>query len=366
MKSNDVVTALDVAGQIADIARTAKSGSLIEYTRATRVEPSVLLDLRAAQLPYIEDVLNNGLNMFAGYYLQAVSIAVNVGSVNVIKTLDKLNPNRDPLSSLSLRSMESYKHGLPFPGQPSLEAFGDNVRDTHDEIYGEKGNEGISTRDAMKQFNESTNLSVGKLIDVNIESEGQKATIPVSLRLRVSTIRPDIMTHTLSLDSKQVGKKERFHQWRSGQIEFWNDLVLAQDLIKKHRKNLMNDESGYYKTRTTSKRRNTLSALVSGEISVATASSIFVLTTETAKELERQIRGRLKDFKVREKLFSETYAMMMFIVDPDWEQVTIYHHSIDEPTEASIREIQRSNKSKGGTDIAEILNAFRQSKSPTI
>jgi hypothetical protein len=58
--------------------------------------------------------------------------------------------------------------------------------------------------------------------------------------------------------------------------------------------------------------------------------------------------------------------MMMFIVDPDWEQVTIYHHSIDEPTEASIREIQRSNKSKGGTDIAEILNAFRQSKSPTI
>lgn len=366
MNTTDVVTALDVAGQIADIARTAKSGSLIEYTRATRVEPSVLLDLRAAQLPYIEDVLNNGLNMFAGYYLQAVSVAVNVGSVNVIKTLDKLNPNRDPMSSLSMRSMESYKHGLPFPGQPSLEAFGDNIKDSHDEIYGPGGSEGVSTRDAMKQFNESANLSVGKLIDVNIESEGQKATIPVSVRLRVSTIRPDIMTHTLSLDSKKVSKKERFHQWRSGQIEFWNDLVLAQDLIKKHRKNLMNDESGYYRARTASKRRNTLSALVSGEISVATASSIFVLTTETAKELERQIRGRLKDFKTREKLFEETYAMMMFVVDPDWEQVTIYHHSIDEPTEVSIREIQRSNKSKGGPDIAEILNAFRQSKSPTI
>lgn len=355
MNTNGVVTALDVAGQIADIARSTGSGSLVEYTRATRVEPSVLLDFRASQLPYIEDVLNNGLNMFAGYYLQAVSLAVNVGSVNVIKTLDKLNPNRDPMSSLSLRSMESFKHGLPFPGQPSMEAFNDR-----------EVSEGVSTRDAMKQFNESSNLSVGKLIDVNIESEGQKATIPISVRLRVSTIRPDVMTHTLSLDSKKVGKKERFHQWRSGQIEFWNDLVLAQDLIQKHRKNLMNDESGYYRARTTSKRRNTLSALVSGEISVATASSIFVLTTETAKELEREVRGRLKDFKVRQKLFEETYAMMMFIVDPDWEQVTVYHHSIDEPTEVSIREIQRSNKSKGGPDIAEILNAFRQSKSPTI
>lgn len=366
MNTNDVVTALDVAGQIADIARNARSGSLIEYTRATRVEPSVLLDMRCAQLPYIEDVLNNGLNMFAGYYLQAVSLAVNVGSVNVIKTLDKLNPNRDPLSSMSLQSMESFKHGLPFPGQPSLEAFGDSIKGAHEEVYGKGGNEGVSTRDAMKQFNESSNLSVGKLIDVNIESEGQKASIPVSVRLRVSTIRPDIMTHTLALDSKKVSRKERFHQWRSGQIEFWNDLVLAQDLIQKHRKNLMNDESGYYKTRTSSKRRNTLSALVSGEISVATASSIFVLTKETAKELEREIRGRLKDFKVREKLFEETYAMMMFIVDPDWEQITVYHRSISEPTEASIREIQRSNKSKGGPDIAEILNAFRQSKSPTI
>lgn len=355
MITKEITTALDAASQAADIVRSAKTSSLVEYTRSTRVEPTVLLDMRAAQLPYIEDVLNNGLNIFAGYYLQAVSLAVNVGSVNVVKLLDKLNPNRDPLDSLANRrsglfSSESFKHGLPFPGQSLSQ-------------------EAVSRTDftqGIKEVNESANLSVGKLIDVNITDGDNKASIPVAIRLRVNTIRPDVMTHTLSLDSKDTSVKERWHQWRSGQIEFFKDLVMAQDLIDQHKKNAIKDESGFYRARANQKRNSALSMLFSGNISVAAASSIFVMTKDTAKELESKLRGKLSDFKTREKLFQETYAMMIFIVDTDWEQLTIYHRSISVPTEASIREIQRSNKSKNGPDITEILNAFRQSKSPTI
>lgn len=356
MKVKEVYTALDVASDIGEVIRSAKANSLVEYTRSTRVEPMVLLDTRAAQLPYIEDVLNNGLNIFAGYYLQAVSLAVDVGSVNVVRLLDRLNPNRDPVDTFANSfSRESFRHGLPFPGQKALSQEADSAPTAK----GGRLDQGI------KLVNENANLSVGKMIDVNIESDGQKTSIPVAIRLRVNSIRPDVMTHTLSLDSKDTSIKERWHQWRSGQIEFFKDLVMAQDLIDQHKKNMIKDESGYYRARQKQQRSNSISALLGG-MSVATASSIFVMTKETAKELESKLRGRLSQFKTREKLFQETYAMMIFIVDPDWEQVTIYHRSIDSATEASIREIQRSNKSKNGPDIAEILNAFRQSKSPTI
>lgn len=351
MKVKDVYTALDVASDVGEVIRSSQTDSLVEYTRSTRVEPMVLLDTRAAQLPYIEDVLNNGLNIFAGYYLQAVSLAVDVGSVNVVRLLDRLNPNRNPVDTFANSfSRESFKHGLPFPGQSmSQEARGDQS----------------DFSQGIKMVNESTNLSVGKMIDVNIQSGGQKSSIPVAIRLRVNTIRPDVLTHTLSLDSKDTTAKERWHQWRSGQIEFFKDLVMAQDLIDQHKNNMIKDKSGYYKSRSRQKRSNAISALLGG-MSVATASSIFVMTKETSKELESNLRGRLSKFKTREKLFKETYAMMIFVVDPDWEQLTIYHRSIESPTEASIREIQRSNRSKNGPDIMEILNAFRESKSPTI
>lgn len=383
MKVKEVYTALDVASDIGEVIRSAKANSLVEYTRSTRVEPMVLLDTRAAQLPYIEDVLNNGLNIFAGYYLQAVSLAVDVGSVNVVRLLDRLNPNRDPIDTFANSfSRESFKHGLPFPGQSlSQEAVNANGKPIYnskdymkklqkdaDDKARKKYEDGKSSSDfsqGIKMVNEAANLSVGKLIDVSIQSGNQKSSIPVAIRLRVNTIRPDVMTHTLSLDSKDTSIKERWHQWRSGQIEFFKDLVMAQDLIDQHKKNMIKDESGYYRARQKQQRSNSISALLGG-MSVATASSIFVMTKETAKELESKLRGRLSQFKTREKLFQETYAMMIFIVDPDWEQVTIYHRSIDSATEASIREIQRSNKSKNGPDIAEILNAFRQSKSPTI
>lgn len=366
-ESKAAETALQFAAQVPDLLRAGRSGSLIEYTRPTRVEPVCLVDMRAAQLPYIEDVLNAGLNIFSGYYLQAVSLAINVGSVDVLKTLDKLNPNRDPLEAADRAardrwSGEAFNHGLPFPGQDdggilaSLEARAEEMSQEAD---------GPSSQ-AIASINENANLSVGKLLDVKVKSDGQEATFPVAVRLMVSTIRPDVMAHTLSLGSKDTSIKERWHGWRSGQLRFWKDLVLAQDLIDEHRKNLVEDASGYYQSQTTRRNKNFISGVLSRNPSVATASSIMVMTSDTAKDLEREGRVRLKNFKDREKIFKDTYAMMFFVIDPDWEQVTIYHRSIEEPSEISIREIQRTNKRGGGPDIMEILNAFRQAKSPTL
>lgn len=344
LEGKDALSALDLARDIAKYANAARNNSLIEYTRPTRVQPVTLVDQRAAQLPYIDEVLASGLNIFSAYYLQAVALSVDVGDINVIKTLGRMNPNRDPLDTLGSLSNESM--ALPFPG---------------DEISQEDA-QGGSARD----IREEANLSVGKLLEVNIESKGQKAKFSINVRLMVNTIRPDTLTHTLSLDSGKVSIKERYHQWRSGQIRFVQDLIMCQDLIDQHKKNLIEDASGYYRSRTAAKRRNTLSALLTQDWSVATASSIFVMTQQTAKEIESKIRGKLDDFKSREKVFDETYAMLMFVIDPDWESVTIYHRSLADATEVSIREIQRMNKSGKGPDIGEILNAFRQNKSPII
>jgi hypothetical protein len=368
----ELTTGIDMAGKMADTLRSAKSDSLIEYTKPARVEPIVLMDQKVVGLPYTSDIMHSLTSLFSGYYLQAVALSVNVGRVDVIKLLDKLNPKRSPLDSAlsntnniskivgSLESAQNYDFKLPIPGQSfSLESFGFEAKGSGDAP-------GLA-KDADKTdklLSEMTNLSVGKMLEVEVESDGSRAVFPISVRLIVTGIGPKELVHTLGQGSKNTSVKERYHLWRSGQLEFMRDLVMCQDLIDSHKKTLLTDSSGIYEEIRKRRRGNKLSAIFSGEPSVATASNIVVMSQNTAKELEREVGGRLKDFRTRDKIFKETYTMILVVVDPDWEHVTFYHRSIDLPTELSVKELKASNKNNG-PDVAEILKAYQVGSSPS-
>lgn len=381
--SDKNLTAIQLAAELPGLIAQARSSSLIEYTQPTRVEPLALVDQRVAALPYAEDIVASALNIFTGYYLQAVALSVEVGRVDVIRLLDKLNPRRDPIDSLggsrwidySKESLESLS--LPFKndaqrlqhaysqemlsgqiGPTSVNKNDDEKKDNKKVV------DGLGVPGQTRVVNENANLSVGKLIEVDVESEGRKAKFPVMIRMIANTIKPDVMSHILSLSFKDNSLKERWHQWRSGQINFIEDLILCQDLIDEQKKTLMEDKTGYYRDRIKTRRNNRLSAILSGNPSVALASSVYIMTTDTASDLEGKLRGRLKRFKDREKFFKENNGMMLFIVDADYEQVTIYHRSIEQSSELSIREIQRKGKDKG-PDILDILKAFQERKAPT-
>lgn len=386
---NDIVTGLNMASKLTDSIRAAKSGSLIEYTQPTRVEPIVLMDEKITSLPYAGDIMQSLTSLFSGYYLQAVALSVNVGRVDVVKLLDKLNPNRNVADNVvngisngvatvvSMESVEAYRFRLPVPGRPdglgilnaSLESAGvlDYVRAaaTSDDTDGPTGPTASPGRDTVKMLGELTNLSVGKMLEVQIESEGSRATFPINVRLVCSGIGSKELVHILSVGSKNISVKERFHAWRAGQLEFVRDLLLCQDLIDAHKKTLAKDPTGLYAEIRKRRQGNSVSAIFSGQPSVATASNLIVMSASSAKELERSVGGRLKDFRTREKIFKETYCMILAVVDPEWEVVTFYHRSLATATEMSVKELAVSNKGKG-PDVSEILKAYQLGNSPSI
>lgn len=385
---DDVITGLSLAGKLSETMRSSTSDSLIEYTQPTRVEPIVLMDEKVVTLPYAGAIMQSLTSLFSGYYLQAVALSVNVGSVNVVKLLDRLNPKRSVQDNIgngisngisavvSMESATSYRYSLPVPGQSTgLESFNVSMEapSLAEQVYAASQGKTLDNpeesatfgRDTVKLLGELTNLSVGKVLEVNIESEGRCAVFPVNVRLICSGIGSKELVHILSVGSKNISVKERFHAWRAGQLEFIRDLVLCQDLIDSHKKTLAKDQTGIYEEIRNRRKGNGLSAIFSGQPSVATASNIVVTTKSTIAELERTIGGRIKDFRTREKLFKETYCMILCVVDPDWECVTFYHRSIAVPTEMSIKELSVSNKNKG-PDIAEIMKAYQLGNNPSI
>ena len=450
--------------KVTDLWSGAKADSLIDYTRVARVEPIALIDSDCLYLDSMPDVMQSLQSIFSGYYLQAIAISTNVGKVEVMRHLDKLNPNRKPLDSAAdtagwLLAAESYTHRLPVPNdcRLSLEALPEDERDemsrekhqwgrdknnldfinserererelfnrqtienkarldqaafdqrvaearqnyemnvgkfghqkATDKAKDELAKAGLKLnekefelrqkeysdrlnaheisigRDTLQTIKELSNLSVGKMLSVEITDGLHRASIPVSIRLMASSIPSQNLVHILSVGNEDKSAKERYHAWKAGRLEFIRDLVFCQDLIDAHRKNLMADKDGVYSNLIQRHRSNQLSTMVSGNPSVATASNLVVTSTNTVAQLELKINGKLSDFRTREKLFKETYVMIMAVIDKEWDRVRFYHRGIDTYTEVGVRDLRAANKGSG-PDVSEILKAYQMSNAPSL
>ena len=414
-------TPLAVINTIADIMKktddlTKSGGSLNEYTKALRVEPIVLIDQSVESLPYTEDILKTCLTMFSAYYLQAIAISVNVGKVDVARMFDHLNPERGmsggwTMEGINLVNPDIYQSGLPKINFTSLGNEGISnsdvekikrvadlvasdkpIKDNVDVKYNEDENklefsvpgskDNPDGRDGLTELNnknfsstrvdkkgyevlEKPDLIVGNILDVQIESNGHRATIPITVSLLPSVIRSDVLVHILSKNERDLGIQERYHELMAGQIKFWKDLVLCQDLIDEHKATLMKDKSGQYQEILKRRQKNRAAAYRTGRQSVADASNIVIMSTASSAKFEAACGGRLKDFRVRQRVFEETYLMLMVVIDPEWEQATIYHRGIALPTTVSVKAMKQNNK-KGGVDVGEILKAYQLGNNPSL
>lgn len=401
----------------------AQGTNLISYSQAARVEPILLLDDRATYVPFVQDTIHTMFALFTGYYLQSIAMDTTLNGVKVIKRLEQFAPDRDLAgATLSMISTEAYAFGLPHYGESiGLEAYGidhqstmelismesmddDNfieqlkkARDkakidqmikseygepglTEDQMYAKAAKDAtvrqriesefgvkslggdMSVKDITKMATDITNLAVGKIVEVSISENGQTAKIPITIRLRVTGMAPSSLVETLSVNSRDNSAKHRKFMMRAGDLSFM-DAIFARDRIMAHKQAAMKDASGYYSTVAKRVAGNVLTEALTGKVSVGTASSIIVMTEQTKQELERTLGNKLSNFRAREAIFQSTYAMLIAVMDPEWETVTIYHAGIEMPTNLSAKDIKAAGRGTG-PDVAEVLKAYQLGNAP--
>ena len=389
--------------------------SLSEYTRMARVCPRVLIEEGLRGLPYIGELLHTNCNIFAGYYLTAVSMMADINGVSVLERLERLNPDRDPVRYTvhkfgktqfgtedyqdSSLSVESFATGLPTKAKQqrmvalesmawddsrgryvrasalaaSLEAADPKDSSKPDEKDGKKGEGkdsrqievGNRARDAIVSVNENNNLGVGKILEVSLTNRGETISIPVTLTLSVGTTDSESLIHILGIWKREYKFKERWHGMRSGELKFWREFVFMRDIIEKQRKALIRDKSGYLSSMMAQSTKNAAAAAISGSASVATASSTIMVSAETARQVELECGFKFDDYGSRQRVFESTFAMLLFVVDTEWEMVKIYHRGIEHPTRLTIKELKSAGKGNG-PDIAEILKAYQLGRAPGV
>lgn len=392
-KNETAHSLINVATLATNILSEAAEGSLIEYTAVLRNEPIVMLEDSLVHQAATSDVLKFLTNLFAGYYLQAVAITNNIGNVNVMQVLDRLNSKRDVLANAKAEfvSKESFTPRPQFTLKPqiskesaalmypafyrkSLESYDVGLESTllnnkDGDASNTKKNDLVdiqsSGKDAVKSMAEAPNLATGKVFEVVIENEGKRAAIPVSVRLNPLGCTPALIQEILSLGDVRNSTIERFWRWREGELEFINDLILCNDLIEKHYALLKADKHGIYKDILKRRRANRLSALITQSTSLATASSMAIITEDTASEIQLAIGGKLSDPKVRSLVFSRCSLMFLVVIDLEMQFLRIYHRGIAYPMEMTFGEVK--NQAKGnGPDVMELLKAFSAGQRPNI
>lgn len=347
-------------------------GNYVSATKSVRVEPYVLIDESIASQPYARDILLAAQRTWTAYYVLSIAAENKIGKVSVAKRLDKFAPDRDLTaatksflsteSNASLLSSEAYLFGLPFVG----EAAGFN---RYQPEYSPESNEQGKPSDRAgfatglsKIVSDVNNLSVGQIVDIKIVDDGKEGTVPVMIRLRPIGMSPSTMATTLSVGSES--NDQAWRKWRVGEYTLLADIVAGRSKVREYRAAAMNDSSGYFRKVHERANRGLIAHFLTGQPSIGAATSIAVMSRDTAREIEDKVGGRLDDFEVRQRIFDHSLLMLVYVVDTDRETVTVYTQDIDDYAVYSLGEFKSQGARSGTEDITDLMKALMIGKLP--
>lgn len=424
-----------VKSYVTGASNTLNPTALSAVSRMTSVEPFCVISKDCANLEYIQDVNNTLLNMFVSYYLQAVTCLVKLGNIKVRKLLNSVGTNYSSmiLESQSL-NQDILKFKLPNSKSISMEASanGDGP-----------ANLAFTKGDSLPDLQSNANLAVGKIIELEITGvdqiirqnktkttydnetsstdqykndtgeilvddegnripdthsdsnrqrssdtneeqlfykDGKVTTIPIMVRFLVNVVPTRTIESLLVRYKQDISFTERWFSWRAGRIRFWRDLVFCQDLIKEHKKTILDSDNqvvrdidnrvneavtskvGHIAIKAATDQFKDLSQI--DTYSFGVASNLYVITATEAAKIEYFLHGKLSDIRVRNKLFGNGYAMILTVIDPDRERVKFYINGADGYTDLSVKEIKSMAKNKG-PDIGDMLKMLQMGMSPT-
>jgi hypothetical protein len=335
--------------------------SLVDVASVARVEPITMVDADVINVDCLQDLMQSLHSVFSGYYLQAVAMMGTIGEISVAQRLAQLNPNRALgfesmyIETKKIQQNTQFKHRLPLTAHKRDVALEDNDNSKLALAPSDK---------AIESIKEAANLSVGKMLNVQLRDGPVTATIPISIRLMVNIIPTRMMVELFTYrDGFDMDMKERYHAWKAGRLGFIRDLILCNDLIDKRRKAAVKDTKGILSMINNRESGNAFAGFMNAKASVATASNIAVVSSETLDQIELAINGRIESKKTRDAIFSNTNLMLLAVVNRSWQRVQIYTRGIDGYTDLSWKDLKNPSKDSG-SQVTDILKAYMLGTAP--
>ncbi len=360
--------------------------AISDVSKIARSEPVTIISSTLTGTPELYEVLHGVLNIYTAYYLQAIGIlSAELTDVRILKILDKVNPDRDmktilaagytAYESISNRpanlaynmktlSLDGCKYRLPMLNSDKQDKF------AMEHILEEDDTNHLGNSINKIETFEKLGVAVGKAVEVKFKVSNndtktpQEVSIPVVVKLDTMIMDSSIVKAILVSNKDEITFSSRLRDAMAGRINFIKDFILCSDLIKSQKRTMIKDSTGIYTQLLKRINNSRLYSALTGNISVAGISAIVVLSNEDEAEVQRALGGKLTNLKIREMVFANTSAMMIVVLDKEWERVTIYVRDITSYSQAPFTAF-KAMAGKGDNNIMEILKAFSVNSSPS-
>lgn len=363
---------------IANVSAT----SLADLSKLAEVEAITVIDNSLTVYDSTTDVLKYLNSLLAGWYLSSAAILTDTGRIKTVQLLERLNPAKSPsfavansILSAGVASMASSEIEVGTDVKPlsflpttstSLEAATNLPSTGSAKVNGDKDTERTTKFGASSAADLTTvqNLSVGQRVTLSISDGKASKDISVGIRLITVPVQYNLLKTIMGWSEKDNRLKSRISAWRAGELSFWRDLVLMRDIFTERRRILMNDKSDLLTSMLGRQRNSMVHSVLTLTPSVGTMSSMMVISSDSVRQIEREVlNGRLSNFATRQRVMAATGLMVLAVVDPMSELVTVYVHTQALPSEFSIKQMKSASKG-GSSDLGEIIKLMNQNQMP--
>lgn len=343
------------------------ANSLTQLAKRTTIRSRVYVDSDISRDPITANVIKVAENLYVSMILQALHLQEMVTQGRTVS---------DSLSVIQTSGMEDYVDTLG-----GLESLFDHL-DKHRDVAAPDPNTTISVRHtkdkpdpqsiALKDVTPAPAdlLPRGRLVDITLSNPNDpKISQTVTLLVQMMPyIVPTLAMKLMMSTTSRASFGQRYLQWKAGEISFWHDLVFQLDHLRQVEKAAAQDKSGtfYEYLKEVSQRQNfswknkTLSSSPSSNV----ANAVMILTEETARRAKVDVGLDFTNHGSRERFFANSYAMMVFVIDPSYNSVTMYLNGIDDVGHYTYDNFSSSKGGGQSVDLVQLLAAMTQGKAP--
>lgn len=353
----------------------ATSMSLFQYTKRSTINSRVFIERAIGDEEILTPLMLNIMNLYVGLILTAVDMNRYVTSAKKV---------RDMMSVVATESIDDMPK---YTSEMLSEFFKGSTRGGYDEARMDISRSDGSTFDD-DQAGEPTSIASSQGGSV-IDPEPKNASIPSGRIIEVSfgtNRQPDANNFTVNLFLQLIphyipsnvaqefvglnfapSVKQRWLQLTAGEISFFKDFVMGQDMRKRRLKALKADRTGILKEMENRKENNLADywmklAMIRPERQNL-ANTILIFEKNSFDRACSRSGLRWKSYQERQKFFNRTFVMMLCTVDPMYNKVEMFYHGLEAVSHFTFDQVKRNAKSES-MDLIKIMENYAKGMAP--
>lgn len=376
------------AAKVADRLDRA-GGAITDISAQTTILSRVFIDENILDEPILPNLMRTTHEWYGAQIIAALHLSQMVSSTHTVQDVMSVvqtghnNRQRGLLEHIADRNigvesfLSAYLGGAGMEAYDAADPFVLHTREESDELA---RREAAVTQRESELHNKPSELSVrsvntsehrigpmGELFEVKLSNpngNGQSITVPVFIQMQPSIVSGDVAPRFIDMNVAPT-YWQRWTQMRAGELSFWKDFVLNRDLIKRQKSLIKDPKTAAAFSeflRTVAKKDkyaiDDATDKLGSRQSANLANSVIVFSEESVMRAKADSGVDLHNDRDRDRYFRDTYSMIVIIIDPLHQRVTVYFNGLDGTINAPYSDFKPKDSKFDPKEFMSALQAF--------